>query len=145
MSSTPADEKIQAQRLRLAVGRLARRMKQIYDEREVTFSETSILSRLQREGPTTPTALAAAEHVRPQAMGNTLTALEQRGLISRTPDPTDGRRFIVSIEPAGRDVLETKSELVNSALRDAASGFTASERRRLSTAIDLLERLADRL
>lgn len=145
MSTSKDAQQLEAHRLRLAVGRLARRMKQMYDESEVTFSETSVLARLEREGPTTPTALAVSEHVRPQAMGNTLTALEQRGLISRTPDPTDGRRLIVSIARSGREVLEGKSEVVNSALQEAASGFTASEQRQLAAAIDLLERLADRL
>lgn len=138
-------ELVEARDLRLAVGRLARRMKQLYDADELTFSESSLLSRLDREGPQTPTELATAEHVRPQAMGNTLTALEQRDLVARSPDPDDGRRLIVSIRPAGRRLLAAKHEHVNEAVREAATAFTPAERRQLAAAVDLLNRLAERL
>lgn len=51
----------------------------------MTLSELSVLSRLDREGPATPGALATLERVKPQAMGATLTALEQRRLVSMIP------------------------------------------------------------
>src|SRR5215813_2962016 len=84
---TPAALNATGGDLRLAVGRVARRLRQLYTAEDLTFSETSVLSRLDREGATTPTALAAAEHVRPQAMGATLSALQQRGLVRRRDDP----------------------------------------------------------
>jgi DNA-binding MarR family transcriptional regulator len=138
-------ELVEARELRLAVGRLARRMKQLYDADELTFSESSLLSRLGREGPATPTELAGAEHVRPQAMGNMLTTLEQRGLVARSPDPDDGRRLIVRLRPAGRRLLEAKHEHVNEAIRTAMSRFTAAEQQQLIAAVELLDRLAERL
>ena len=42
---------------------------------EATLSEVSVLSRLDRDGPTTPGCLAELDRVRPQAMGVTLAGL----------------------------------------------------------------------
>jgi DNA-binding MarR family transcriptional regulator len=88
--------------LRVVVGRIVRRLRQAHATGEATLSELSVLSRLDREGPATPGELAALERVRPQAMGATLTALEQRGLVGRTPDTGDGRRVLMSVTAAGR-------------------------------------------
>jgi len=136
---------VEAGALRLAVGRLARRMKQLYDQSEISFAETSVLSRLDREGPATPGELAAAEHVRPQAMGNTLTALEDRDLIARMPDREDGRRLIVTLRPPGRRLLQAKHDHVNAALRAAMSEFSVADQRHLSRTVQLLDRLAELL
>jgi DNA-binding MarR family transcriptional regulator len=78
--------------VRVAVGRIMRRLRQTHEAGEVTFSEASVLSRLDREGPTTPGALAVAEGVRPQAMAATVGELERRGLLARAADPRDGWR-----------------------------------------------------
>jgi len=58
----------------------------------MTLSQVSVLSRLDRDGPTTVTNLAHAEGVRPQSMGATVSALETTGLVSGAPDPNDGRQ-----------------------------------------------------
>ena len=69
-----------------------------------TWSQISALSRIDREGPTTISALAVAEHVRPQSMAETVGTLLRGGLISRSADPSDGRKALISIEPAGREL-----------------------------------------
>ena len=130
--------------LRVAVGRIARRIKQLYEEGEVTFSETSVLSRLEREGQTTPTRLASAEHVTPQAIVAILNNLESRDLIRRSSDPSDGRRVLISMTESGRRVLSDKSWSVTQALAGAlASGLSPGERQQLEAALPLLDRLAD--
>jgi DNA-binding MarR family transcriptional regulator len=130
--------------LRVAIGRLARRIKQLYEEGEVTFSETSVLSRLNREGPTTPGALAAAEHVRPQAIVTTLNSLERRGLIERSPDPGDGRRVVVTLTGPGQQVLTDKGWSVTQAFATALeTHFSPAEESLLREVLPLLDRLAD--
>lgn len=69
---------------------------------EVTASQSAALGRLVRDGATTTAELARAEGVRPQSMGATVQALEDLGLVTRTQDPTDGRRTIVAATDAGR-------------------------------------------
>jgi DNA-binding MarR family transcriptional regulator len=130
--------------LRVTIGRLARRIKQLYEEGEVTFSETSVLSRLNREGPTTPSALAGAEHVRPQAIVTTLNSLEGRGLVERSPDPSDGRRVVVSLTGLGQQVLTDKGWSVTQGFAAALeTRFSPAERSLLREALPLLDRLAD--
>jgi len=132
--------------LRVVLGRIVRRLRQVHASGEVTLSELSVLSRLDREGPATPGALALQERVRPQAMGATLTALEQRGLVGRAPDAGDGRRVLMSVTPAGRRVLVDRRSANTRRMAEAlAEGFTPAEQRRLISMLPLLERLADRL
>jgi DNA-binding MarR family transcriptional regulator len=141
-----AGEERAASDLRVALGRIVRRLRQAHEPGELTLSEVSALSRLDRDGPATPGALAAGERVRPQAMGTTLAALEQRGLVARMPDPDDGRRVSMSITEGGRQILlDRRSASVSRLGRALTEGFTPEERRRLIEVIPLLERLADGL
>lgn len=139
----PAESVRTSGELRVAIGRIARRLKQLYEAGEVTFSETSLLSRLDRAGPATPGALAAAEHVRPQATAAVVHALELRGLVARSPDPADGRKVLVSITEAGRQALTDKGRAVTRRMADALTeGFTPAEREQIGAVVPLLERLA---
>lgn len=137
------DERLAAD-LRVALGRVVRRLRQAHEPGELTLSEVTALSRLDRHGPATPGALAAGERVRPQAMGATLAALEQRGLVSRTPDPEDGRRVTMTLTEAGRRLLlDRRSASTSRLTRALAESFTAEERRCLLQATRLFDRLAD--
>jgi DNA-binding MarR family transcriptional regulator len=132
--------------LRVVVGRISRRARQMQAVGDVTLSEVSVLSRLEREGPDSPGSLAEAERVRPQAMATTLAALEERGLVTRRPDPADGRRFVMTVTDAGRKVLaDRRSELVRRMTAVLDADFTPAERRTLLAAIPLLDRIAERM
>jgi DNA-binding MarR family transcriptional regulator len=132
--------------LRVALGRVVRRIKQAHAHGELTLSESSVLSRLDREGPAGPGALAEVEQVRPQAMGATLAGLEVRGLVARAPDPADGRRVVMSVTAEGqRAVLDRRSLTTQRMAAVLAEDFTADERRRLADSIGLFQRLAERL
>ncbi|MFC4502730.1 MULTISPECIES: MarR family winged helix-turn-helix transcriptional regulator [Streptomyces] len=112
---------------------------------DISLSGVSALARLAGDGPDSPTSLAEMERVRPQAMASTLAQLEQRGLVRRTPDATDGRRSIMEITEEGREMLaERRSESVR-LLGAVLEEFTAEERATLAAAVPLLDRLAERL
>jgi DNA-binding MarR family transcriptional regulator len=129
--------------LRVSVGMLLRRLRQVRPDDELTLPESSALARLGRTGPATPGALAKVEQISPQSMGATLAALEARGLIARQPDPADGRRVVLSVTEAGLELLRNKRGARTEQLAQALSaGFTAAELRQLATAAPLLERLA---
>jgi DNA-binding MarR family transcriptional regulator len=132
--------------LLVSMGLLRRRLRQVPVEGELTLPETSALARLDRGGPTTASKLARVEQISPQSMGATLGALEARGLVGRRPDPEDGRRIVLSVTEAGREVLRNKRtariEQISQALSD---GFTPDELERLMTAAPLIERLAQSL
>jgi DNA-binding MarR family transcriptional regulator len=79
-------------------------------------------------------------------MASTLAALEQRGMVARSPDADDGRRAVMTLTPAGREVIHdhrsASVELLTLALQ---AEFTPAERRKLLAVVPLLDRLAERL
>jgi DNA-binding MarR family transcriptional regulator len=131
-----------AREVRVVVSRLRRRLKETYDTGDLTPSQTSLLSRLDKDGAATASALAAAERVRPQSVAATLSVLEERGLIERRPDPDDGRRQLVSVTVAGREFLSDRRRVGEEWLARALDErFTESERHAVIEAMVLLERL----
>ena len=145
-AGTVTDDYEVAAALRTAIGMLVRKLRQAQLPGELTLAETAALSRLDRNGPAISSDLARLDRISPQSMGATLAALEQRGLIERRRDPADGRRVVLSITVAGRQLVNdrrgARSEMIAAALRD---GFTAAERDQLFTVAPLLERLAEKL
>jgi DNA-binding MarR family transcriptional regulator len=144
--SHAADATEVATALKLVVGRIARRVRQAHSLGDLTLSESSVLARLDRDGPDSPGSLAELERVRPQAMASTLAALEERGLVSRRRDPADGRRVVMTVTGTGRKLLaDRRSEAVRLLASVLDQAFTAAERRRLQAVLPLLDRLAERL
>jgi DNA-binding MarR family transcriptional regulator len=144
--TTTADTTTVAAALRVSIGLLVRRLRQIPVEGELTLSETSALARLDRGGPTTPGALAKQEQISPQSMGATLGALEARGLIERAPDPADGRRAVMSITEAGGQLLRSRrTAKVQQLSRALSTEFTPGELDQLAAITPLLERLAQNI
>jgi DNA-binding MarR family transcriptional regulator len=129
--------------LRVSIGLFVRRLRQAQPNGELTLPETSALVRLDRGGPTTPSALAKLEQISPQSMGATLAALEERGLVERRPDPEDGRRAVMSLTDSGLEMLRSRRTARTEELAKALSaGFTQSERNQLMAVAPLIERLA---
>jgi DNA-binding MarR family transcriptional regulator len=131
-----------AEALLVSLGLVVRELRQTRDE-TLTMPETSALGRLDRGGPATVTELAKLERITAQSLGATLTALEERGLVQRTPDPDDGRRALVSITKPGREKLRNRrSARSRQIARILSEHFTSREREQLFAATPLLERLA---
>lgn len=141
-------EQVAAQ-LRLGIGLLVRRLRQIRiegDLTDMTLPENSALARLDRDGPTTSSALAKIEQISPQSMGATVAGLLSRGLLEQRQDPSDGRRRLLWVTDAGRRTLGDRRNARTQQLAQALeSGFTQEELRRLAAAAPLIERLAQEL
>jgi DNA-binding MarR family transcriptional regulator len=132
--------------LRVAVGMVMRKLKQAQLPGELTLAETSALSRLDRGGPATSSELAKQDRISPQSMGATLAALEARGLVARDRDPGDGRRIVLSISDAGRQVINDRRGARTEQIAAALGGtFTDAELAQLLAVVPLLERLAEKL
>jgi DNA-binding MarR family transcriptional regulator len=135
-----------AAKLRVTVGLLVRKLKQAPGSGELALAESSALGRLERNGPATSSDLARVERISPQSMGVTVAALLERGLITRSRDPEDGRRIVLSITEEGRRTVHdrrgARTELIAAALRD---GFSDDELGQLLAVTSLLERLAEKL
>jgi DNA-binding MarR family transcriptional regulator len=132
-----------AETLRESIGLLLRRLRQLPAIGELTLPESAALTRLDRGGPTTASALARLERISPQSIGATLAALEARGLVERRSDPNDGRRVVLSVTEAGHQTMRNRRNARTEHLARALStGFTRSELDLLTAAAPLLERLA---
>jgi DNA-binding MarR family transcriptional regulator len=142
MAQDPNVEEVAAA-LRVSMGLLVRRLRQVGAGDELTLPESSALARLDRGGATTATALAKIEQISPQSMGATLGGLEARGFIERRPDPDDGRRAVISLTPAGLQALRNRRSARTERLAHALStGFSRSELKHLMAAVPLIERVA---
>jgi DNA-binding MarR family transcriptional regulator len=126
--------------LRLVLGQLVRRLRAEYS---FPVAQASVLSRLDREGAQTTSALAAAERVRQQSMAQTLAELETAGLIARRPDPADGRRVLIELTQGGRErVLEARGRREDWLAAAIADELDPEEQQTLLAAVPLLRRLA---
>ncbi|MFJ1585824.1 MarR family winged helix-turn-helix transcriptional regulator [Streptomyces sp. NPDC088197] len=108
----------------------------------LTPSQVSVLGRIGSEGPATTAALARAEIVRPQSMRMTLVALEERGLVARSPHPTDGRQVVFSLTEAGVRLRGTGRRARRGWLAEViGTELSAEDQRRLTEALGILQRL----
>jgi len=140
----PVDQQAEevARALLLCVGLLRRRLRQVPVTGALTFPETAALGRLDRGGPATAADLARQEQISPQSMGATLSELEARGFVKRQPDPTDGRRILLSISAAGGHELNRRRNARVEQLAKGLADFTEPELAQLAIAAPLIERLA---
>jgi DNA-binding MarR family transcriptional regulator len=131
--------------LTLAMTRLRARLRSESRSAEGwTTSQLSALARIVREGPVTASALAVAEHVRPQSIAEIVAALKAGGLVAATPDPSDGRKTLLSATAAGRKLVRSVTELREAWLTRAIEAVVDDSRRRaLTEAIALLTSLAE--
>jgi DNA-binding MarR family transcriptional regulator len=135
-----------AARLRLAIVRTARRMRQeaLGAERgELSPTLTAALATVEHHGPLTPSELAERERVKRPTATRTVARLEAGGLVARTPDPGDGRAYLVSTTPPGRALLKRIRGRKNAYLARRLRGLEPDEVETLERAADILERMLE--
>ena len=132
--------------LHVALSQLKRRTREAADGGMLTSPELRALVKLDRQGPMTTAELARLEQITPQAMGATVSSLEHRGLVGRTPDLSDGRRSILGLTPEGAKAVNSKRNAITDGLAAALeNSFTPEEVAILGAAAPLIERLAQRM
>ncbi len=107
-------------RLALAIGRFNRRLRS--PSGGLSHGQLSALSTVVRKGPIRPGEISTIELVAAPTITRVIADLESRGLVTRTPDPDDGRSFFVAATDAGVEVLLTarsdRARAVSAILRD---------------------------
>ncbi len=126
------------------MGLIVRRLRLARDGSERTPAERSLMARLEKFGPSGPSALAEAEQVTPPVVCATLAALQRDGLVHREADPTDGRRVLMSLTAEGLAAVDTRRSALSTRMSRALDEhFTLEERRQLADVVPLLTRLAE--
>ncbi len=136
MHTTPLPDL--ASRLRLDISRMARRLRQAADS-GLSPSQTSALATIERRGPMTPSELAAVERVQRPTVTRLVVRLSELGLVSRTPDPADGRSTLLAVTAAGSSLLADARTRKDVFLSERLAGLSAADRATLERAAELLE------
>lgn len=122
-------------RLRLAITRMARRLRQEAGT-DLGPSQAAALATIERHGPLAPSELAKRERIKRPTATRILASLTELGLVDRIPDPSDRRCAIVSVNPEGRALLRR--------LRQRKTAYLATRLRELPAEdVAALERAAD--
>lgn len=128
--------------LREAITRLNRRVRQERPVGDLTFSQLSALTSLQLAGALTPRELADTERVQPPTMTKIVGKLEERGLVARTPHPTDRRQVILAATEHGRAVYAQFERVRDEWLAARLAELSPDERGTLERAAQILRQVA---
>jgi DNA-binding MarR family transcriptional regulator len=129
-------------RLRLAITRTARRLRQEADA-GLSPSLTAALSTLERHGPLTPSRLAEIERIQRPTVTRLLGTLEKDGLVEREADPDDGRVCHVRVTKEGRALVKKLRSRKNAYLSRRLRDLDDGELETLERATAILERILE--
>lgn len=147
MSPAAALDLDTAARLRIAIGRLSRRLRTTAagSAAGLTPTRISVLLTVVRDGPVRLSALATSESLNPTMLSRVIADLGDAGLLERTNDDGDRRAAWVQATDAGiqlaRRMRRERTDAVNAALEELSS----ADRRQLEKALPALEALAEQL
>jgi DNA-binding MarR family transcriptional regulator len=131
-----------AELVRLAVARSGRRLRQ-QAGRELSPSRAAVLSTIAREGPLTPSALAALERISRPTTSRLVAHLREQGLVDCIPDPEDGRSYLVSLSPGGEELRALRRTRKQAYIERILERADASEVEVLDAAARILLRLVE--
>jgi len=126
-----------------AVGQFVRRVRAASASHDLSWTQTSVMARLDREGPATTADLARAESMRPQSMRTTIAALEEMGFVERKPHPTDGRQVYIRLTAKGAAVRKSLKDAKRTWLSHAIVELDEQERQTLFAAGKIMKRLVE--
>ncbi|CCH15600.1 MarR family transcriptional regulator [Micromonospora lupini] len=131
-----------APQLRDAITRLNRRVRRARPVGDLTVTQVSALTSLRLAGAMTPRELADVERVQPPTMTKIVAKLEDRGLVRRTPHPTDGRQVILAATEGGQAVLDQFERARDEWLAHRLAALDEDDRETLHRAAEILQQLA---
>lgn len=144
---TPALDVDTAARLRVAIGRLSRRLRTTAAGAAAGLTPTriSVLLAIVRDGPIRLSELAASESLNPTMLSRVIADLVEAGLLARTSDEGDRRAAWVQATDAGERLAQQMRRERTDAVNEALEALPAADRRLLESALPALESLAEQL
>jgi len=141
MESTTSQHAEAAARLRVAITRLQRQLRQ-QSVGDLTLSQWSALVTIEMHGPMRIGDLAEREGVSAPTATRLVASLEERGLVQRETDSSDRRSSYVSVTPAGAEQLDWARKVRTAKLAQRLATLADDDIRRLLDVLPLLEALA---
>jgi DNA-binding MarR family transcriptional regulator len=130
--------------MRTLIGKLKRKLRDQTGQEDLTSSQTSVLLRLEKDGPATVSNLARAEAMRPQSMSAVISPLEAAGLLSGAPDPNDGRQTLLSLTQKCREIIrERRAAKQDWLAKTILAKLSAQEQEQLAATLEILARLVE--
>jgi DNA-binding MarR family transcriptional regulator len=126
-----------------AVGLLVRRVRAAAASHDLSWSESAVLARLDRDGPATTADLARAEGITPQSMGTIVATLEAASVVERRPHPTDGRQMHVTLTAKGMAVRKNRQKAKETWLGQAIAQLDKDDQATLFAAAEIVKRLVE--
>jgi DNA-binding MarR family transcriptional regulator len=129
--------------LRIAIMRLARRLRLQRGVSDITDGQLSVLFALAKFGAQTLGSLSELERVTPPSMSRTVGALEGDSLVTRSASPDDGRKVLIEITPTGLAIVQETKQRRAAWFSTALGALTEEQRQALDAAAPVLRELAD--
>ena len=131
-------------RLRLAITRLARRLRQHATVNEsITPSRFSALITIHQRGPVRLSDIADAERIGKSTVTRLVAKLECDGLVSRVADPRDGRSALLVTTQLGEELLDSTNERAEEYLRVGLARLDIRDVAMIVAALPAIERLLE--
>lgn len=134
-----------AARLRLAIARLAKRLKVTEAAGSLTTTEVDVLLTVGRIGPVKLSALAGDSGLNPTMLSRVVAKLEDQGLLRRLGDASDGRVCRVEVTETGALLRERIRTERTDVLSHELDRLAPADRAAVEAALPALEQLAERL
>ncbi|RSM96249.1 MarR family transcriptional regulator [Nonomuraea sp. WAC 01424] len=131
-----------ASALRVSNARLTRRLRRQAAAHSLTPTQFATLAAVERHSGITPGELAELEKVQPPSMTRVIATLEERGLVARTPHPTDRRQVTVTVTEAALTLLKEERRRKEAWLTQRLKELSPEERSILRQAAPILEKLS---
>lgn len=130
-------------RLRIAVGRIARRMGMFASEEGLTRSQATLLTTVARHDSLGVRDLAEIEGLNPTMCSRMVSKLEESGLLGRSCDPDDKRVVHVHITTAGKGLADELRARRTALFAEHLAGLSEHHVDALHAALPALEALSE--
>jgi DNA-binding MarR family transcriptional regulator len=138
-----------AEELRISIARLSRRLRTLRPSAAgeggpspLSLTQFAALAAIERHGSMTPRELADHEKVQPPSMTRVIAYLEERGLVARSPHPTDGRQVVLNATEEGAALLADERRRKEAWLAMRLGELTDEEREILRRAAPVIDKLS---
>ena len=129
--------------IRLAIQRLARRIRSMQADEDITEGQRAVLFALAENGPQTLGSLSEHERVTPPSMNRTVNALVDLGLVTRKTSPDDARKVSLDLSQSGCDFARETRRRRDAWFTTRLDALPAEQRELLQKVAPILRDLAD--